>query len=96
MIDETDFTVNSGDNLYVPITIDGSPPINPELTRDGVPVEIDGSRIQLGTDSLLIVATEPQDAGSYMLTISNDINSVTVNFTVTVRCEFVPLFCSRA
>lgn len=70
-------TGTTGDAITLTTSVDGSSPLTYEWRRNGV-VITDGGRISGATsDSLSIAAAELSDAGSYTVTVSNSLGTIT-------------------
>ena len=81
-----EFTIMDGNALNVPFSVDGRPTPSLQLTKDGI--EFDTSD-GLTSDGFSIPSVEVADAGEYILTATNDVNSTTASFEVIVRCKYM-------
>ena len=84
-IDGDSFNRMVGDSLEVVISVNGRPRPSLQFTLNG---NTNGT-CTLSSTGLNISSIAVEDAGEYVLTATNDINSMSVSFELIVRCEYI-------
>jgi len=75
--DPTGLSAADGDPAQFTVTVSGPPPFTLQWRRNGLDLEDGGTISGATTDTLVIAAVSPGDAGLYTVVVSNDCGDVT-------------------
>lgn len=79
-INGSEFTRMAGERLYIPVTVEGWPVPTLTWTRDGSPISVPRSGLNIPSVSL-------DDAGMYKVVANNSQGSDSEDFTIIVMCK---------
>ena len=80
------FTHVAGESVAVPISLDGRPTPALVWTLNGNVIQ-SSTRRTLSNTGLTISSVAAEDAGEYVVTASNVVNSTSTSFQLIVRCK---------